>query len=289
MSYQKFFLGAVIALLRAGLTRAQRSAIRTTASAEPILYLLADSERDLTRLPAKFTRMSDSEEVAAGDAIAAASRQPSESLSPKERAVEEYIQRVGQHISARAARKLPYRFHYVPDHHFINAYALPGGHIFVSAGLMDLLDTEDELAAVIAHEVEHVDHYHCAERLQMQQALNRSPVVVAIPVTVFQMGYSKADERQADGEGLELAAEAGYSANGMLRLLRKFERLDREASPDDRTPQDEINRVATDAVIGYFASHPPIASRIDQTIVAIARNPRLAAPAERPIQLRTGA
>ena len=70
----------------------------------------------------------------------------------------------------------------------INAFALPGGHVYVGGGLLQLMDSEDELAAVLGHEIEHIDHYDCGERVQREQALRRIPlgVIVALPVEVFE-------------------------------------------------------------------------------------------------------
>ena len=109
----------------------------------------------------------------------------------------------------------------------INAFALPGGHVYVGAGLLALMDSEDELAAVIGHEIEHIDHYHCAERVQQEQALRKIPLggLVALPIELFEAGYSKDQELEADREGTRLAVQAGYSANGAIRMFETFERL----------------------------------------------------------------
>ena len=111
---------------------------------------------------------------------------------------------------------MPYRFHYVDQPWVVNAFALPGGHVFIGKGLISLMDSEDELAAVLGHEVEHIDYHHAAERVQTEQALRKVPlgVLVAIPVEVFEAGYSKDEELEADREGTRLAVAAGYSPLG---------------------------------------------------------------------------
>jgi predicted Zn-dependent protease len=68
---------------------------------------------------------------------------------------------------------------------------------------MELMDSEDELASVLGHEIEHIDHYHCAERVQLEARarklrLGALAVLAAIPIEVFQVGYSKAQELEAD-------------------------------------------------------------------------------------------
>src|SRR6266478_5626460 len=128
--------------------------------------------------------------------------------------VEHYLTRVGEQVARDAHRRLPYKLHYLPSPYLINAFALPGGHVYVGGGLLSLMDSEDELAAVIGHEIEHIDHYHCADRAQQEQALRKIPLggLVALPIEVFEAGYSKDQELEADREGTHLAAQAGYSA-----------------------------------------------------------------------------
>jgi predicted Zn-dependent protease len=274
-----------LAALAAGLVVAERRRARAPVSAQSLLYLVADSERDLTRLPSHFTRLSDKEEIAAGNALASRELAGRGKLSADGEAIEAYLDRLRARIAPRAHRRLPYRFHYVPAREFLNAYALPGGHVFVGAGLLERMTTEDELASVLAHEIEHVDHYHCAERLQVEAALRRIPlgVVLAIPVAVFQAGYSKDQELEADREGVLLAARSGYSAAGALRAFHMLDELAHEVQTAPATPQGEAAQVAFDVLVGYFRTHPPTPERIAQVRALIARQPALAAAPERPL------
>src|SRR5207245_10178183 len=136
----------------------------------------ADRQQEPTRMPVRFTRMSDEEEIRIGNQIARGYGFLRDKQDRDAAEVERYLGQVGSRIAAHAHRKLPYRFHYVPERYFINAFAVPGGHVYVGEGLLALMDSEDELAAVIGHEIEHIDHYHCAERLQQQQALRHIPL-----------------------------------------------------------------------------------------------------------------
>jgi predicted Zn-dependent protease len=134
------------------------------------------------------------------------------------------------------------------------------------------MDSEDELAAVIGHEIEHIDHYHCAERVQRERALRKIPLggLVALPIEVFEAGYSKDQELEADREGTRLAVEAGYSANGAVRMFESFERLYEESQARAKTPQEELARVTEQTLQGYFRSHPLPSERIAQVRKMIA-------------------
>ncbi|HXZ19718.1 MAG TPA: M48 family metalloprotease, partial [Candidatus Acidoferrales bacterium] len=173
-------------------------------------------------------------------------------------------QTVGEAVKAHAHRQLPYQFHYVADVNFINAFALPGGHVFIGEGLMTLMTTEDALAAVLGHEIEHIDHYHCAERVKLEMALRRVPLggVVAIPVAVFVAGYNKDQELEADREGAKLAAQAGYSPLEVTAMFEELDKLYRRAHDPARNPGEEISRVALETLEGYFRSHPLPQERI---------------------------
>jgi predicted Zn-dependent protease len=243
------------------------------ASPAALLYLVADTEQELTRMPVSFTRMSDTEEVRIGNELARFYTIGEEKENtPAVAIVQHYVSRVGEQVARGAHRKLPYKFHYLPSPDLINAFALPGGHVYVGAGLLTLMDSEDELAAVIGHEIEHIDHYHCAERVQREQALRKIPLggLVALPIEVFEAGYSKDQELEADREGTRLAVEAGYSASGAIRMFETFGRLYEEYQAKAKTPQEELSRVAQQMLEGYFRSHPLPSERIAQVQELIA-------------------
>jgi predicted Zn-dependent protease len=248
----------------------ERRKVEVSANPAALLYLVADTEQELTRLPTRFTRMSDAEEISAGNELAknyaSLEHTGNGGDDPQEAIVVQYLARVGSPLASLAHRKLPFTFHYLPQPWVVNAFALPGGHVYVGAGLLALMDSEDELAAVIGHELEHIDHYHCAERLQREQALRRIPLgeIFQIPVEVFAAGYSKNQELEADREGTQLAVSAGYSATGAVRLFETFARLYKEYSATASTPQQEASQVLQQTLEGYFRSHPLPAERIAQ-------------------------
>lgn len=271
-------------LLAAALLFAEKGLVDAPVGAHSLLYLVADSQRDLTSMPSEFTRLSDEEETKIGNELAAGiltGRQ----MSSENEAIEEYVASIGTRLAHYAHRKIAMHVHYLPDPDLVNAFALPGGHVFIGGGLLAEMTTEDQLAAVIGHELEHVDHYHCAERLQLEAALRKIPLsaLISVPVEVFRAGYSKEEELEADRDGVRLAAKGGYSATGATDVFELFARLEDNSGVRARTPQEELAGIAVSAVTGYFRSHPLAAERLAQIRTMIAREPSLAARPQRPI------
>ena len=270
---RSILLASVVLLGVASVVRSERKKVDAPASPAAFLYLVADTEQELTRMPANFARMSDEEEIRIGNQLARSYAATDEQKDAQETVIlQHYVTRVGTELATRAHRKLPYKFHYLPDSNLINAFALPGGHVYIGGGLMALMDTEDELAAVLGHEIEHIDHYHCAERVQQQEALRRIPLgeLVELPLEVFTAGYSKDQELEADREGTRLAVQTGYSPDGAIHMFEVFERLQKEDQAKPGTPQEEASRVVEQALEGYFRSHPLPAERIAQVRKLIA-------------------
>ena len=138
---------------------------------------------------------------------------------------------VGDRLAVHAQRKLPYRFHFDPHPAFKSAFALPGGEIFVGGGVLALMDTEDQLAAVLGHEMEHVAQNQCRDRLikELGAAHLTAETAEQLNVAPFFRDYGHEGELTADREGVKLSAEAGYSPEGAIRLLTTFLVLERQA------------------------------------------------------------
>jgi predicted Zn-dependent protease len=259
---------AVIVLLGvAAVFSSERRKVDVPPQPAAVLYLIADTEQELTRMPVRFTRMSDKDEIAIGNQLAGFyGRMREDKADAEQIEIQGYVQNVGTQVAAHAHRKLPYRFHYLPDPWLINAFALPGGHVYIGEGLISLMDSEDELAAVLGHEVEHIDHYHCAERVQQEEALRKIPFgsLFALPIEVFEAGYSKNQELEADREGTRLSVEAGYSANGAIRMFEVFQGLYEQVHARAKNPEQELTQTAQETLEGYFRSHPLSSERIAQ-------------------------
>jgi len=152
--------------------------------------------------------------------------------------VQNYVASVGRRVAAKATDKpsgITFTFKVIDDDKQINAFALPGGHIYVYTGLLKMMDDEAELASVLAHEIAHVTQRHIAERLAAQYGIqtvaamalgeNQAGVAglaaqIAAAGTLIQ--YTRSMESEADAKGLPYMVRAGYDPNGMVRLFTKF-------------------------------------------------------------------
>jgi beta-barrel assembly-enhancing protease len=259
---------------------------RSRVGPEAIINALADTEREWSRIPAGLTRLSDRQEVSLGDAMAA-SYLSNQALNEQDRELENYIGTVGRAVSGNARRRLDYRFHYIPDAGLVNAFALPGGHVFLGKGMMLLITSEDELAAVLGHEVEHIDRYHCNDRVALQFRLQHVPLgdVVMLPVGLFQAGYSKEQEMEADRDGTALAVLAGYSPQGAIDLFQTFARLYTRRQARPGSPGEEVSQVMIGGLEGYFRSHPLAEEREEQIRRVMTAN-KWPQPPEKPLRVR---
>jgi len=122
-----FFL--ILSFALAGLYWSQRRLKSTAVSPNAILNMAADAQRDLSRLPMHFTRLSDEQEMAIGRELASRYATQTHPLTPEEQGLEKYVRRVGGTISLHAHRRLPYSFTVLPDHNMLNAFSLPGGPV----------------------------------------------------------------------------------------------------------------------------------------------------------------
>ena len=270
-------LSLILVVAMAGLYLAQRRKHLDAVSPNAVLDVAADFQRDLSRTPMQVTRLPDESEIRIGNELAEGYLRAEPAQSAEIKTVEEYLGGVGGRVAARAHRKLPYRFHLIANLDLINAFALPGGHVFVGLGLLRQMTSEDELASVLGHEIEHIDHYHAAERIQIEAQLKKInldaiAVLAQIPLELWQAGYSKEQELEADSEGLRLAAAAGYSPQGAVNLFERWAELHREYVTHACTPVDELSQVAIEGLQGYFRSHPLPEERLEQAKKVIAED-----------------
>jgi MAF protein len=174
--------------------------------------------------------------------------------------MQERVEEIGKKIAAVCDRKeIDYAVKALADNE-VNAVSLPGGYVYIFKGLVDKVGNDDELAAVIAHEVAHIVARHSVKK--MQAVMGYSVLrILAIPVpeagsvvgaadtafTELLMGYSREDELLADQLGARYAKAAGYNPRGMISFLEKL---------------DDVNRRKPLRPKSYFKTHPYVPDRI---------------------------
>ncbi len=173
---------------------------------------------------------------------------------------DQYINSLGQYLTLPVETKFfPFHFYIIKANN-LNAFAGPGGHIFIFSGLIDVVDTVDELAAVICHEIGHVSARHLANRLEQAKKIGLATLAGALAAILIggeaagalvtgsmaagmqaQLHYSREDERQADQLGFEYMKPAGFAPGAMIDSLKKIERG---------------SWFGTDKVPAYLLTHP---------------------------------
>ena len=182
-----------------------------------------------------------------------------------------YIGAVGQRLAKESPRQdVPYQFHVV-DMIEPNAFALPGGYVYVTRGLLALVNTEDELAGVVGHEIGHVAARHTVQRVSRQGPFALITNLVSgvtgffVPIVGDIVGgvgnfaqslvfspYSRSQESQADEVGQEMAAKAGWDPVGLATFLNTLGREEALLSDGPRKPS-------------FFDSHPATPDRVKHT------------------------
>jgi len=177
--------------------------------------------------------------------------------------VNNYVKGVGKKIVSKCDRKdITYHF-FVLDTKMINAFAAPGGYIYVTTGMLGFLNNEAELACVLGHEIAHVTERHGAKRMRevlgyqiLAVGLAASGVAVDaqilnLGVNLAMNGYSQDNEYEADEKGIIYANRAGYNPNAMQNFFLRLEEKNKSKS-DYNT------------FVRMLSSHPPTRSRINK-------------------------
>jgi predicted Zn-dependent protease len=176
--------------------------------------------------------------------------------------VVDYVTGIGNRI-AEAARKdrsdIEYRFSAIDDPKTVNAFAVPGGYVYVYTGLLLLAENEAEVAGVVAHEAAHIVRRHSANQLGTRigmgaitsVALGEDPglaasIVASLATTASMLKFSRDDEREADAYGMKYLISAGYDPVAMVNF---FERLAGENRNESR-------------IAAYLSTHPLTSERI---------------------------
>ncbi|MFN7812730.1 MAG: M48 family metallopeptidase [Planctomycetia bacterium] len=221
-----------------------------------------DVVRDVDQFGLALARVSTEEEMRIGRELAAAWN--TAAASPWQA----YVDGVGRGLTAHVRRPaIAYRFHVLADRQ-VNAFALPGGRVFVTTGMLEFLESEAELAFVLGHEIAHVDQRHAIERLAARLALERIGLddlagLVDLAPALVRAGYRKYQELEADLAGLHLGMAAGYDPDAAVAPFRRLEaRAPTPSRPARRNPLGEAAGAVFEGLGGYFDSHPVTPERI---------------------------
>ncbi|MEZ0325202.1 MAG: M48 family metallopeptidase [Fimbriimonas sp.] len=235
-----------------------------------------------TTAPAQFGKPSQAEQVKLGLRAAQEVRQKERVLPSSDPRVQT-VRRVGQRLlSSMAPDKAPWEYSFdVIDNKQINAFALPGGPTFVYTGLLDRMKSEDELAAVMAHELTHVRNEHWAYQYRDQQSRNLGLSLILILTRanrtvgdlasigsqlLIDLPFSRKHETEADERGYDMMVKAGYNPQGMVDLFTTLQR----SSGGGKAPE-------------FLSSHPSDSNRIAKIQSRIRQANTNSYPALRPL------
>jgi predicted Zn-dependent protease len=188
--------------------------------------------------------------------------------------INRYLTAVGDSLARLTSRSdLEWHFYMVNTNEF-NAFALPGGYIYVNRGVAERSDRLDQFASVVAHEIGHVVLRHSVKQMEQMQGANVGVTVACALTSICNSGigqagiqvagsaifakFSREDEAQADAAGVEELVRAGINPNGMPEMFEKL-LAERQSSPG--------------ALDAWFADHPLEEDRIAATRAQIAKYP----------------
>lgn len=246
---KKIFLATVLA--------AVLCTVRPAASVNPGEIL--EGVGDVIDIAVAFS-IGDKEEIAIGSQIhpSLLARMGGELPDSK---LQNYVNQIGQRLVKASSRShIPYHFTVVNTPQ-VNAFAIPGGYVYITKGILQMMRDEAELASVVGHEIGHVVARHGVKRIRTvvvaQKAVkqvNRLGQVAVTELTnlfanLWITGYGRENELEADRLGLHMANNSSYDPNGAIRLFKHFLAMEGKGHGSLLGPM--------------FSSHPPTKKRID--------------------------
>ncbi len=221
-----------------------------------------------------FVMMSEEQELALGQQVA---EQVKARYQPYEdEALQAYLSQLGEELANNSHRSnLIFRFTLVDDP-LVNAFAVPGGYIYITRGILAYMNSEAELAGVVGHEIGHVTARHSVRSQAKAQAAGVAGILAAVATgsrsvadaanvlgAAFVRGYGRSYELEADRLGAEYLASNQYDPDDMLKvvgILKNHEEFDKKrAEAEGRQPR---------AYHGVFATHPENDDRLQEVIAA---------------------
>lgn len=246
--------------------------IATLLAAPELVSGRSKKEEDVNeignRKVAHFSVISEQKEVAMGKQYATEVERTAKLL--KDPVVTEYVNRVAQNVARNSDLQVPLSVKVIDDPE-INAFALPGGFLYVNSGLVLAADEEDQIAGVMAHEIAHVAARHWASQMTKQTILSYAmlplmftpmsyPVYMGVSeamnygVPIAFLKFNRADEAEADYLGIQYMYKAGYDPNSYVAFFGKIMQQER------RQPGSVPN---------IFMDHPPTPDRIVKSVEEI--------------------
>jgi predicted Zn-dependent protease len=186
--------------------------------------------------------------------------------------ITEYVNRVGQNIVLHSDAKVPFTIKVI-DSDEINAFALPGGHLYINRGVVEAADNEAELAGVVAHEIAHVTARHGAEQATKANLVNYGSIpliflgglggyvvqqVAGLAIPLGFLKFSRGAEKEADRLGAQYLWAAGYDPQAMLSFFEKLQ------AKEKKKPG---------AIAKIFMTHPATGDRVTEVRSLITRFP----------------
>jgi predicted Zn-dependent protease len=214
----------------------------------------------------EFSLMSEQQEIALGQETDQQVRREMGVYDDQQ--LNQYVTQIGQRLAKVSERPtLPWHFAVVDDG-VVNAFALPGGYIYLSRGILPYLNSEAEMAGVLGHEIGHVTARHSAQQYSratgasLGLALGSILFPEAAPfgqlaeagIGLLFLKYGRDDELQADSLGVRYTARSGWDPAGVAGMLQTLDRID-EGSESD--------------VPNWLSTHPAPADRVEQVQAAI--------------------
>ena len=230
----------------------------------------------------QYLNITEEQEIALGLQAAPEMARQYGGLDPDPRA-QGLVDAVGQRLVAKSVASqsdYPFEFHLLADPETINAFALPGGQVFITDGLLTRLQSEGQLAGVLAHEIVHVLARHGAQRIAQQELTQgltgavvlatydpndpRSQTTAQIAMLIgglVNMKYGREDELQSDSLGVRVMSEAGYDPGAMLGVMQILDEATTGARPPEffsthPNPENRLQRIQ-EAIQQYFPDGVP--------------------------------
>lgn len=188
----------------------------------------------------------------------------------KDPKLQAYVDKIGARVSKQTERPdVQYKF-FILDSPIVNAFALPGGYIYISRGLLALANSEAEVAGVLSHEIGHVTGRHSAERYShgvltsigaavISAAVDSSGVSQALSVggNLYMSSYSRSQENEADSLGIRYLSRGGYDTKAMSSFLHEMQ---------NQSALDKRAKGQSGSDYNYFSTHPATADRVAKTM-----------------------